>query len=592
MELVSSNETNDLRSFIDFLFGGLNGVAYVASKDPENALDWHQHYFEYPNEIQQMESVIQLASAEREVYVAPALYTQKDYRRENFKVSNVVWTEFDGNAPDEASYNNPPSLRISSSGPGHEHCYWRLSNPITDVDQIEEINRTITYALSADSSAWDATQILRPPGTHNHKRNASVVMAAHIETSYDLSIFESLPKAPPQIDSDSWQPSTLPDITSTILKYAFPPQAVLLFQKKKSELPDRSTALMQLAHFGCEMGMRNDEIFAILLNADERWEKFAKRKDQKKRLAHIITKARFAHPESQVEEEAHHFIFNFVDLINTEIEIDWVIKNQFNNDGMLMENGTMMMVGPPGIGKSQLSFQLAIHSSLGKDILHYTFPKPRKNLILSLEMGHGEVKKVLETMAQGLSGAELDLLRENLIIIPHGESWHLNDIVGQDFLRKTLEIIQPEGLWIDSIGSAMRGSPSNDEKVLELMDFNDRIRKEYGLFTWYIHHMRKASNGGNTPTSQDDVYGSQYLVARATSSYAVLRAKGADARIKSLKNRFAEQESDYLINRTPSLNFEKVNGAIDQALKEISYKPGELDINKNDTTFGEGNFDV
>jgi hypothetical protein len=90
----------------------------------------------------------------------------------------VLWVDFDGNAPDswdtlEIPY---PSLRVQSSMPGHEHVYWKLEEFLDDIPVLEDRNRSIAYMLKADTSGWDADQILRPIHTINRKRDLPVVI--------------------------------------------------------------------------------------------------------------------------------------------------------------------------------------------------------------------------------------------------------------------------------------------------------------------------------------------------------------------------------------------------------------------------------
>lgn len=582
--MVQPQPNNELKEFIEFLFGGLSGVAYVALKNPvadsNGSYEWTQKYFNYPEDSDRMETVIYEAQNSYDVYLSPVLYKEPNYRLENVKVSNVVWTEFDGNAP--VSYEIPPSLRVRSSSASNEHVYWRLNEPITDVVRLQEINRAITYSLGADSSAWDATQILRPPETTNYKYDppVDVTIILNSDTSYDIEIFNAIPSAPIPITPD-WQPNQIPEVAKVILKYPFSDAAAELFSKPKLDHGARSTGLMQLAYFCCEMGMTNPEIYAVLHNADERWKKFAGRKDQAKRLAHIITVARNKHPEPEEEEESFTFLFDFVSFLNTDIDIDWVIE------GMLMENGSMLMVGPGGIGKTQITMRFAMQLALGRDYWHYTIAKPRKMLFLSLEMGHGELKVFGKTMAQSLKGSDLSVLQENLHIIPHGEKWPLNKPEGQEQLLNIIEDIRPDGIMVDSVGSAIQGSINNDEHVQDLIDFNDRIRKRYGVFLWYIHHMRKSANGGHAPTAADDIYGNQYLFNRATSAYGVLRGKGGHIRLRNFKNRLAKQEDDYYVQRVEHLDFSKVNVNIDKQLEHIVYKKPENE--KGPETHGKFN---
>lgn len=62
-----------------------------------------------------------------------------------------------------------PSVRVSSGG-GY-HLYWKLKEPASkkDIAMIEEINRWLATCLGGDSSATDASRILRIPDTLNYK---------------------------------------------------------------------------------------------------------------------------------------------------------------------------------------------------------------------------------------------------------------------------------------------------------------------------------------------------------------------------------------------------------------------------------------
>lgn len=582
MESLNS-QNSELHNFIEFLYGDLNGLAYIATKNPDNPLEWNTHFFQYPAESHRMETVILQNSDTSEVYISPALYKEPRPIRENVKCSNVVWTEFDGDAPSLEDYANPPSLIVRSSSERNQHVYWRLSEPIYDVDTLEQVNRNITYAMGADSSAWDATQVLRPPSTKNHKRGTDVTLVVDSATSYDVAVFDTLPTAPEQIDTSNWQLGVLPDINDVILKYPFSPDLILLLKKEKDEVKDRSASLMNLAYGCAEMGLSDAEIFVMLKLADDRWGKFKDRRDRNKRLAHIITVARHKHP---AEESGEQFTFalDFLSFLNTDIEIDWVIE------GMLMEQGSMLFVGPSGIGKTQLSLQFMIHLALGKDFLHYKIARPFKILFLSLEMGFGELKVFVEDMAKELTNDELLLLQENLILVPHGEKWALNTPVGQHELIKLMEDIQPDGLFTDSVGSAIQGNISDDETIMGLVDFNDRLRKKYGCFVWYIHHLRKKTNGGHAPSDQDDVYGNQYLVNRATSSYALLFAKNGKIKVRNFKNRLAKKEEDYIVERRENYQFHKLNEDIDDAIMHLEYKKPEDEKGPADPK--AGNFDL
>jgi RecA-family ATPase len=229
----------------------------------------------------------------------------------------------------------------------------------------------------------------------------------------------------------------------------------------------------------------------------------------------------------------------------------------------------MLLVGPSGVGKTQVSLQFMIHLALGKDYLHYKIRNAIKVIFLSLEMDHGSLKQFLLKMNMDLTEEESATLAENFVIVPHGEPWALNQPIGQQHLVSLLDATMPNIVFIDSIGSALKGPISSDETVQPYLDFIDQARKKYNLSFWAIHHMRKQQPGSHSAT-QDDVYGNQYLLNRATSSYAVLRAKNNTIKIRNLKNRLAPMENDFYIKRTENLNFESITKEVDALVENIT----------------------
>lgn len=571
MEPVMGTKPDALDNFITFLFEGLEGYAYLAAKEPKKGGKWLQEFFAYPKDVSKLKATIRQANTNLEIYLAPALFndnvltSHEPAARENVKCSNVVWTEFDGNAPDWSDFAGPPSLIVQSSNKGHHHVYWKLNEPLYDIDRLEDLNRKVTYNFSADQSAWDANQVLRPPNTFNHKRQATTYVVSDSLTQYDPDLFDSLDPVPAQDDLGTWQLGELPTAQDVATKYTFPPDLRLLMAKSKQEIQDRSAAIMQLAYGCCEMGMSDAEVFVMLMAADDVWEKFKYRKDRVKRLTDAVLKARKKHPEPEPSEEIDEgslFIWDYKTFLEAEIDIDWVLE------GMLMEQGNMLMAGPSGIGKTQFTLEIMKHVALGKDYLHYKVPSPKKILFLSLEMGHPDLQIFMRAQDQVLSPDERELLAENLLIIPHGEAWPLNDPHGQTRIKEVLDELQPDGLFVDSIGSAVLGNINSQDVVQPFVNFNDHLRKKYQLFTWYIHHTRKAQHGQQV-SGQDDIYGDQYLNNRASSSYLVLPGKEGTIKIRNTKQRLAAKEEDYYLKRSEHLTFSKVSAQVDALLEQV-----------------------
>lgn len=57
---------------------------------------------------------------------------------------------------------------VRSGASGGRHAYWSLREAVFPPE-LEVLNRRLALALGADDACWDATRILRPPATTNHK---------------------------------------------------------------------------------------------------------------------------------------------------------------------------------------------------------------------------------------------------------------------------------------------------------------------------------------------------------------------------------------------------------------------------------------
>ena len=523
LALELQSDAGQLTDFFRELYQDQTGYVYLGLKESSNGTSppkFDQAFFEWPGELPGLLSRINSEAPTKEVYFAPALFSERDAHKANVKGSYCVWAEFDGKVPEISELENKgipnPSIRVRSSNEGHEHWYW-LSEQWLSIPEIEHINRRVTYALGADVSGWDANQILRPPGTRNHKRGVTVELLSTSSRRVVFDWTESLTDAPPVLDLPI--PTSIPAVEDVIAKISIPPRLFMLFKNGRPE-GHRSEALMALAfEFGKLTPMLdNDEMLSIMLNADERWGKFSGRSDQVKRLLDIISKVRIKHPfeevtDEEIQEYEEMFTeYDFLSIMAVERQLDWVWE------GFLHKRGFMLIAGAPGVGKSQLSMNFAEKAALGQDFLGHTIQEPRKIGFLSLEMGVEEVQYFVGTQSKGYSKEELNLLADNFKIYPLGEPLYLND--GNERNRKKIEEIigdnHLDGLIIDSLGSITPEDLSS-EKVRTILDWNDRLRKRLECFTWIVHHNRKASGDNKRPNKLSDVYGSQYITARASS---------------------------------------------------------------------------
>lgn len=543
-----------LDEFFDFLYGGETGWVYSPTKNPETE-DFEQYYFEWPVEKEQLIAHIQHFSPTHEVYYGPALFSSASGTKESFRGTNVVWCEFDGNTPDSLPDGFPtPSLKLQSSEPGNQHWYWRLDHFSNDIDLIESVSQRLAYQLDADLSCWNANRVLRPPGTKHHDSGKTTQLLRRSERAYPLGAFAFLPDLPVRFVKDS-DIGYIPAPINVINKYSFSEENLEFFMansiksgKESGTGKGRSAALAKLGHICMEMGMSNAESLSILLNADSRWGKFAKRKDRKERLLGIINYCRARHPIDPVEREvtSRYKVYTFSEFVNTDIKLEWLVP------GLLHKKGFLLISGPPGVGKSQFSLRLCEKLAKAEQFLHWKIPNKAKTLFVSMEMPHEELHYVMTKVMKFEPSEDL----ENMYLMPVGSSVRLASKVRQNDINKVIEEFQPDGVIFDSLGKGIRDEITSDKIILETFDYIDEtIRGEYGAFAGFIHHPRKGQVGNKKPRDLDDLYGSQFIGAGITTAVGLWPGESC-IEVDSLKSRLAEEFQSFKIKRTVGVDFE------------------------------------
>ena len=567
----SDNPTEGLGDFYQYLWGDNEGWVYLPTKNPKTD-DWQKVMFEWPKHAAHIIKHTLAKSAEgNEVYVAPVLFSEARPVKDNVKGSNFLWVDFDGNAPDQwasepvASLDDAPepSLRVMSSRSGHEHCYWKLEEFTTDLKFVEDTNRALAYKLKADTSGWDVNQVLRPPHTTNYKHDLPVKVIASRDKVFHKEEFKGF-QAVKQLVSESIEVDDVPEITKVIAMYKWDDHHYDLFMKPEIEEGKRSSALMSLGYFGAEMGMKDEEIYSILLHADDRWGKFKKRSDRKKRLLDIINKARQKHPVGLTSDEGllkgllsddknvvegQKYVYGFDEFNQTEITIEWVVE------GLLEKSGMGVLVSGPGVGKTQMSLQFAIACSLGIPFLKFNVKRKLKILWFSLEMNHAALKWFTTQMAGAYSSSEIQELDRNLKIVPLGEVLPLDHEEGKKFLEALIEEYKPDGIILDSMGKVTTSSLSDEEKIKSLNAYYGRIRNKYDLFLWFIHHNRKASDNNKKPKELGDVYGNQYIAAETSVAVNLWKENDGSIEVSNIKNRLAPEFKPFSVVRQEHLKF-------------------------------------
>lgn len=258
--------------FFRYLFGDLEGFIALATIDRrDNAKVFKEHYYAYPSQLEDACAFIDANKAILDLYFAPFLCTQKKRRKRNIVEVTAAWADGD-ECPIEA-LKLEPSVIIKTSNKRFSFL-WKFEE-VQPSDVGEDISKRIAYTHAEegmDKTGWDLTQLLRVPGTWNHKYTPPQVVGEAIVTDAADYVPDEFLEPYPEVSDEEgdvkkvpFKSVTFPNKTPNEILDEYGktlnPRAVDLFHTVP--VSDWSTKLWELELTLAEAGMSPEEIFVI-----------------------------------------------------------------------------------------------------------------------------------------------------------------------------------------------------------------------------------------------------------------------------------------------------------------------------------------
>jgi KaiC/GvpD/RAD55 family RecA-like ATPase len=506
--------------FLNFLYGKESGFVYAPTLATNK--EFTKHFFQWPDDRSRIVSHI-LNNADKNVYIAPALFeTKANATIDNVKGSNVVWADFDGNAPDaellKKAKVTTPAMRIQSSVSGKEHWYWKLDVFETDILTFQSINKAITYALDADPSGWNANKVLRPLGSLNHKPEYDEPIAAQVKnfsnTVHKVDDFDKLPQPETRFDKSMFDAMGKPPNMWVVLFSGIglkPEEFSVLFKAGNLE-GRRAKLLYKFASYLAEKGCSDSQIYGVISGMDKKanWRKFSERHNAEACYIALIDKVRQKHPyQSPTEISSGYERMTFTQHFTEVEEVAYILGN------VVVPGGLTLFTGKSNSGKTMLAMEIAYNLSVGTGMITWGMPDPtpRKVLYFSYEMNKQENRGRFDKWFERSSEEERAMVERNFPTFYPKEAMRFYVIADQARIVQLIEREKPDGILIDSVSLSFASHANAEDEMMESVRFIKKLMERYNLFSLVIHHPRKDPPGTRSRTDDvDTVHGAQVLI--------------------------------------------------------------------------------
>lgn len=355
-------------------------IPKAKARTAERKRSWQEgRAFHWPTDKPKILAHLQ-QHTDNELYFTPMMFGARSRRSEHGITGDRMWADLDGVDPETITERLKPTYAWETS-PGRYAAVWCMNSTRPEIAEPGMENHRLTAYLGADPSGWDATQLLRVPGSANNKaeypRGTRGRMVWSDRERHDWRKFDALPQVPisamtPEVDV--FNESLLDGIDRHDVwgrvRLAVSPRIREFMKMKDTDGLDRSEVAWQMERELADAGCTLLEMVAVMRPTI--WNKYEGRQDEIKRLITECTKARNApstpdDPDMlEVDDSTPKpdlMPFWLDDAYLNQPEPNWLIPD------LVPVGGCGFISGIPKSMKSWLGLDMAISLSVGIEFL-------------------------------------------------------------------------------------------------------------------------------------------------------------------------------------------------------------------------------
>lgn len=506
---------------------------------------WKDHKFQIGNGFKRRikEFLINHPSSEYDLYFCPLAFDKPKRLKIHARPINCLWSDIDDGDP-----KIKPTLLWESS-PGRLQGLWFLRGKKMEPQAASDLNRDLTYYMGADKGGFDITQVLRIPGTKNHKYKTLPTVRVLIE-SLSKTFTQNYIRGRMGVAEQKKVEAVTKASTLTGLqvrsKYnaKIPASVKKHLAAKNTAGADRSSVLWYLEQECLSLGMSPEEVIAVL--RDTVWNKHRNRPNQgedqlRKELNKIVASqinTEDEGPENVDKEKASNeadavsdFEFSgfkvatFHDLVQTpERETRWIVENYWpmNSYGLVageaksfkstlsLDLCMAIATGEPFLGRHKVNDQgpvLYIQNENSEPIM--------TERMLKLMNAYGRVGEVKVGPDGGLK-----------VTMPQGVEFYtinnagvmLDDELHKENIEEIIKEIKPKMVVFDPFYLMFSGDFSSASELAPVLGWLKYLNTEYKCALQLVHHYNKGS-GDSAQRGGNRIMGSMIFHAWVESAW-------------------------------------------------------------------------
>jgi RecA-family ATPase len=493
--------------FLAAVWGQQSGYVFLPYKDLDK--NWNEtRAVPYDGDTDILPNIEEFRG---DIYFCPQLFSKPKRLKEYALPTHWLWADLDPIHPDKLKIK--PTIAWESS-PGRFQALWLLDKEIPAEDAAQ-LSRRIAFSEGADKGGWDVTQVLRIPGSRNHKYKMAppVKLLWAAKNAYSTRAIKA---AYPRVNGHSHESAATgnwPAVSEAAIQSAIA-GLPLGYRRRLTQDPalaDRSKELQLLARDLIRKRIQPEVVAHILQRASVN--KFAGRKNEHEILLKQVadaeiavaatTKFKVPKPRAKPSEDdgllEQMEVHKWAGFMQIPTRLEWLV------DDAWVDRSVGFISGRSKSYKTWIALDLALSLVSGEPFLgRHQVRRSGPVLLIQEEDPAPVLQERLRLIAKQKGMLpKLEIARSDLIRITYPDyPLHIINLQGFnlgaeekiDQVRRLIAEINPVAVIMDPLIVMLAGTGADENKATEISMVLQAVkmwREEFGCAVIIVHHWNK-----------------------------------------------------------------------------------------------------